>query len=597
MNMVKKNATRAVGYARRSTDLQERSIPDQKAYVEKWAAENGYEVVRWYVDDAISGTSAKGRQSFERMIKAAENGRDFDAVLCYDISRFSRGGTNETGFYLHRLTQVGVQAIFCAEGIPEGDEGELLQGVKSWQARQYSVKLSRDTIRGSISNIMERRSAPGGIPPFGYDKQHQTASGQVLRTFRWLPDGSKQEFSPEGKLVRILGTDETVKKAKSDIVRYVPSTPERVAVVHRIFRQCREGYGYRYVAARLNEEGVASHDGGQWNASQIKRIIENPAYRGALAWNRRTIGKLHGVDGEGRLRPKRGGGGDHSNPKDDWYVVEGVHEPLVTPEEFEQAQRAVVKRRWAGGQARPTNRSLLSGLIICRHCGHHFLQKTVNSMSGGVAKRYRYYTDGGYNRGGRATCALTNIPADALDAFVVGKVRDVLIGDGEGIEDAVEAFVRQAMGGRPKNTDAKVQREIDAVTRRIKATVAMLADPTFDGLDELRTTLADLKARRDTLQARLAARTASATPFKEADVRQWASERLGRLDTLLNRKASCLEARKLVHACVERIEIFPDEQRGVLYLPPDAYACFTRELSTRVAHGDYRGALKMKGEA
>jgi hypothetical protein len=30
----------------------------------------------------------------------------------------------------------------------------------------------------------------------------------------------------------------------------------------------------------------------------------------------------------------------------------------------------------------------------------------------------------------------------------------------------------------------------------------MLADPSFDGLDELRTTLADLKAKRDVLEAR-----------------------------------------------------------------------------------------------
>ena len=32
-----KNNIAAVGYARRSTDMQERSIPDQQAYVERWA--------------------------------------------------------------------------------------------------------------------------------------------------------------------------------------------------------------------------------------------------------------------------------------------------------------------------------------------------------------------------------------------------------------------------------------------------------------------------------------------------------------------------------------------------------------------------------
>jgi len=64
----------AAGYARRSTDMQERSIPDQQAFVERWAKENGYRIVRWYVDDAISGTSAKGRAAFERMLKDAEGG-------------------------------------------------------------------------------------------------------------------------------------------------------------------------------------------------------------------------------------------------------------------------------------------------------------------------------------------------------------------------------------------------------------------------------------------------------------------------------------------------------------------------------------------
>jgi hypothetical protein len=65
----------AVGYARRSTDLQERSLPDQQAFVKPWVAEHGYRMLRWYVDDPISGTSARGRDAFERMMEAAEDGR------------------------------------------------------------------------------------------------------------------------------------------------------------------------------------------------------------------------------------------------------------------------------------------------------------------------------------------------------------------------------------------------------------------------------------------------------------------------------------------------------------------------------------------
>ena len=52
------------------------------------------------------------------MVAAAENGRDFESILCYSISRFSRGGTNETGYYIHRLKLAGVSVIFTADGIP-----------------------------------------------------------------------------------------------------------------------------------------------------------------------------------------------------------------------------------------------------------------------------------------------------------------------------------------------------------------------------------------------------------------------------------------------------------------------------------------------
>ncbi|MCH8151387.1 MAG: recombinase family protein, partial [Planctomycetes bacterium] len=58
-------ATRAVGYVRRSTDRQEQSIPDQKRAIEKYSAEHGLRLLRYYVDDAISGTTTVVRRAFQ----------------------------------------------------------------------------------------------------------------------------------------------------------------------------------------------------------------------------------------------------------------------------------------------------------------------------------------------------------------------------------------------------------------------------------------------------------------------------------------------------------------------------------------------------
>jgi hypothetical protein len=55
-----------------------------------------------------------------------------------------------------------------------------------------------------------------------------------------------------------------------------------------------------------------------------------------------------------------------------------------------------------------------------------------------------------------------------------------------------------------------------------------------------------------------------------------------------------LEARQLLQAWLDHIEIDPYQKRGVLYLPTDAYACFLRDCSTkgnfweRVAEGRVR---------
>ena len=68
-----RRALRAVGYVRRSTDRQEQSIPDQKRAIERHAAEHGLRLLRFYADDAISGTSTVRRRAFLAMIADAQH--------------------------------------------------------------------------------------------------------------------------------------------------------------------------------------------------------------------------------------------------------------------------------------------------------------------------------------------------------------------------------------------------------------------------------------------------------------------------------------------------------------------------------------------
>ncbi len=138
-----------MAYLRRSTDKQEQSLTDQRVEIVRFAEEHGYEIIRDYVDDAISGTSAETRPSFQRMIADAETG-EFKAVIVWNSDRFSRGDVTETEHYRYLLRQAGVTLLSVTEDYlhRESIDGDILRTVKQFQNRQFSISLSQNTLRG-----------------------------------------------------------------------------------------------------------------------------------------------------------------------------------------------------------------------------------------------------------------------------------------------------------------------------------------------------------------------------------------------------------------------------------------------------------------
>jgi hypothetical protein len=62
-------------------------------------------------------------------------------------------------------------------------------------------------------------------------------------------------------------------------------------------------------------------------------------------------------------------------PKDQWIVIEGVHEPLVSREDFDRALAEARRRAELGGKGCPTKRYLLPGLVKCLNCKYAFSGK------------------------------------------------------------------------------------------------------------------------------------------------------------------------------------------------------------------------------
>jgi len=519
----------AIGYLRRSTDRQEQSIGDQRRVIEAYAVNNGYDLLNYYTDDAISGASSEGRAAFLQLIQDAKQ-RDcpFQFVLVYDIKRFGRVDNDEAGYYRYQLRRNGVEIIYVSENFNGDDTDDLLRPVKQWQARQELKDLSKVTIRGLLSRA-DGGWWLGGIPPFGYDLAYYSSSGEYLCSVRFISDGTKQVLDKDGELTRIVQKGESVQFTKKDKSRLVLSCQDRVKLIRQIFDwYILEGVGYKSIAERLNKAGVPTPMGGRrrtskeakWCATTIMSILQNPAYTGDMVWNRLSFAKFYKIsDGHAVPARKFPGHGPSRNGQEDWIIHRNTHPAIITRTRFEQVQKrreATAKFGYAnthnvGRGARSPY--LLTGLIRCAHCGHKWNGYTVTS---GRKRKDRsnlkilYYACGGYVGKGKSVCPRRVVRKEWLEGWVVEKIEAMLkeyFGTPEGlekirkmVEEEISDMVPQ-IGEELDQVVGKIQEVKQTITNLIENLTSTNREYVDARLVELKRELAVLESKRHKLEA------------------------------------------------------------------------------------------------
>ena len=319
---------KAVAYLRRSTRMQEQSIFNQKRVIEKFAQRHDFEIIKYFIDDGISGTGTKSRKAFLDMIFEGTNGNcSFSAILCLDCSRWSRGEPDEAAFFEWALRKRGIKVLFVAEPMAnDGSIGDhIVKALKRVLAAEFSKDQAKKTIRGSITYTKLGYSV-GGCPPYGYD--------------RLLVD-------KDGKSIKILKPGQR-KSEKTEHVRYVLGDPEKVKVVKEIFDMvANQGLGLRQVCKKLNQAKIPASKGGLWDVSSMRNTIQNPVYTGLQIWNRAnrcyTFAWSHDtIDvkiGEKKTKATRW------KNREQWVVGESAHEPIIDKKLFDEAQKMLATRK------------------------------------------------------------------------------------------------------------------------------------------------------------------------------------------------------------------------------------------------------------
>ena len=334
-------------YTRVSTSMQidGYSLDAQKSRMKAFCDFNDYEIVGEYEDAGKSGKSVEGRTAFNNMMEDIKTGKDgVSFVLVFKLSRFGRNAADVLNS-LQTMQDFGVNLICVEDGIDSSKEaGRLMISVLSAVAEIERENIRVQTMEGRMQKAREGRWN-GGFAPYGYS----------------LVDGKLEINEEEAIAIRTI-FDQYVNTdiGSNGIAKYL------------------ENHGIQKIARQNGKNPL-------FDAALIRRIIQNPVYCGKIAYGRRRTEKVHGTRNDYR-----------QVYKEDYLLVDGLHEALVSEEVWEQAQikvAAQAKKYEKVNSVKGEKTHLLSGLLKCPICGAGMYgNKSIKSRKDGSRyKDYFYY--------------------------------------------------------------------------------------------------------------------------------------------------------------------------------------------------------------
>jgi DNA invertase Pin-like site-specific DNA recombinase len=302
------------------------SIVNQKAMLEKYAAQNGFTNIVHFSDDGFSGKDFQ-RPDWQKLIEQVEAG-NVGVIIAKDMSRIGRDYL-QTGFFTEvYFREKGVRFIAIANNIDSdnresGEFAPFLNIMSEWYLRDASRKVKAShRARGMAGKRLTF------IPIYGYRLDPNDRE-------KWVID------------------------------------EEAAAVIRRIFALTIEGKGAVVIARILANDRIErpsyylhtrdivnyenTHDMTTpyaWSGNTIARMVAKPEYKGDTVNFRTTMESY---------KDRRA----TQNPPDKWMVFPNTHEPIVDAITWETAQKCrKTKRRQDHGEANP-----LTGIVYCADCG------------------------------------------------------------------------------------------------------------------------------------------------------------------------------------------------------------------------------------
>ncbi|MCM3272124.1 recombinase family protein [Paenibacillus elgii] len=294
-----------------------------------------YKLFEIYADRGLSATSWKKREQFKKMIYdaglnihiiegeyvATISNREpkFKRILVKDVSRFTRN-INAMEI-ITKLKEKGVFVDFTTLNLStETMSVDMILGMLVLLAQQDSKDRSVKVLFG------QREGAKKGVIKtadnfYGYKYVKETNSLEIVK--------------------------------------------HEAEVIKKIFElYVYEKFGFRKILKYLEENKIFTRKGKPFVQTSIKRMLENPAYKGTLVRNKMDSPLVFTSKTYATLKPE-----------EEWIVKENRIPAIVSSELWEQAQE--IKRSktcYVRRVGKNSARSEFAGLIKCGKCGNVYNQ-------------------------------------------------------------------------------------------------------------------------------------------------------------------------------------------------------------------------------
>ena len=237
--------------------------------------------------EVVSGETIQDRPQMLRLLERIQS-ESIEGVLVVDPQRLSRGDLSDCGTIIRAFRYTDTLIVTPPKTYDLGDkydrkfmEMELMRG------NDYLEYVKEIMMRGRIASVQAGNYIGSGSP-YGYDK---------------VKDGRTFSLAPN---------------SESDTVR----------LIFELWS--KDGLGTTTIAQRLDALHIKPRKSEHWSSASIRDMLKNPIYIGKIRWNFRKHVKRYE---DGVLVSSR----PHA-AAEDWILVDGKHEPIISEDVFNAAQ-------------------------------------------------------------------------------------------------------------------------------------------------------------------------------------------------------------------------------------------------------------------